>query len=141
MPAQTRLTLPIDLDKVVALSPTDRAYIAGFFDGEGSLGLYKKSSGFAAKLSFTQRKPDTLVWLHGIFGGALVTVEGHNASKPYYELRFERRGHILSVLRVILPYLRDKKEQADLLVNFITTDMSVSESDNVVSLLREAKRA
>jgi hypothetical protein len=137
----TRLVAELDLDAVTALSVADRAYIAGFFDGEGSVGLYPKKSGFALKVSFTQRKPTVLLWLHSVFGGAFVTIPSAGQSKQYYELRYESRESALIVLKVIAPYVREKREQVELVLSHYADHSNKTEDDknNVVSRLKDRK--
>ena len=137
----TRLVAEINHEAVAKLTEAQRGYIAGFFDGEGSVGLYPKKSGFALKLSFTQRKPTVLLWLHGVFGGAFVSVDRTERSNQYYELRYESRASVLAMLDVIAPYVQEKKEQVDLVLSLYSTyeDRTLEEKNNVVSLLKEMK--
>ncbi len=84
----SRIVAKADIAAIAALSETEKAYIAGFFDGEGSIGVYPKKSGFSLKLAFVQRKLEVLMWLHRVFGGALVTIiRGEPRNSTYYELR------------------------------------------------------
>ena len=80
-----RIVGHIDLGAVLALTAPERAYIAGYFDGEGSVGLYPKKSGFALKITSAQRKPEVLFWLHSLFGGAFCTVVRADRGDTYYE--------------------------------------------------------
>ena len=136
-----RVTGEIDLDAVLALSPVERAYIAGYFDGEGSVGLYPKKSGFALKVTIAQRKPEVLLWLHSLFGGAFVTVLRPERGNTYYELRLESRELVLPLLRIIAPYVKEKREQVDLVLAHYDGARTTEESNNVVTLLKELKRA
>ena len=139
----TRLVAQLDIDAAVALTVPERAYIAGYFDGEGSVGLYPKKSGFALKVTIAQRKPEVLLWLHGIFGGAFVTVERITRGDTYYELRLEGRVAALPLLRTIAPYVREKKEQIDLVIDHYSNieDKTLEDKNNVVTLLKEMKRS
>ena len=139
----TRLVAKLDIEAAHALTVADRAYIAGYFDGEGSVGLYPKKSGFALKLTIAQRKPEVLLWLHGIFGGAFVTVDRVERGNQYYELRLEGRELAMPLLRIIAPYVREKKEQIDLVIDHYTNiaDKTLDDKNNVVLLLKEMKRA
>ena len=132
----SRVVIEMDFDRMLALTPTDRAYMAGFFDGEGSIGVYPRGKGgYVTRLVIAQKKPETLLWLHGIIGGALRLVERHDRGNTYYEIAIDDRKHIACVLRVMLPYLRDKKEQADLMLRFIAGD-----DTNIVELMAAAKQ-
>jgi hypothetical protein len=140
----SRVVGQLDLDAVMALTVTERAYIAGFFDGEGSVGLYPKKSGFALKVAVVQRKPEVVFWLHSLFGGALCTiVREERAGTTYYELRLEGPALALPLLRIIAPYVREKKDQVDLVLHHYANidDKTLDEKNNVVSLLKDMKRA
>jgi LAGLIDADG-like domain len=139
----TRIVAQLDIDAAVALTVAERAYIAGYFDGEGSVGLYPKKSGFALKVAIAQRKPEVLLWLHSIFGGAFVTIERIDRGDKYYELRLEGRALAMPLLKTIAPYVREKKEQVDLVIDHYTNivDKTLEDKNNVVSLLKELKRA
>ena len=104
----------------------DLRYIAGLFDGEGSVGVYgnqRSKQGFhlrtqlcqgASKLS--QQIFDELMTS---FGGNLSTTISLS-SKPYYnwQLNSDKAVHFLEV---ILPHLRLKKEQAEIAVDWQKT--------------------
>jgi len=139
----TRLVAEIDLDAVMELSVADRAYIAGYFDGEGSVGLYPKKSGFALKVTIAQRKPEVLLWMHSLFGGAFVSIDRVERNNQYYELRLEGPALALPLLRIVAPYVREKKEQVTVVIEHYTNigDKTLEDKNNVVSLLKELKRA
>lgn len=146
----TRVIASIDTESVHKLSVEQRAYIAGYFDGEGSVGLYPKKAGFALKVTVVQRKPEVLLWLHGLFGGALVTVDRTEArGNIYYELRLEGPDAALPLLKVIAPYVREKKDQIDLVISHYDGEWKIGMDEveqlqrkhNVVSLLKGMKRA
>lgn len=138
----TRLVASIDIDAVLALTIAERAYISGYFDGEGSVGLYAKKSGFALKVTVAQRKPEVLLWMHSLFGGAFVTVDRVERGDQYYELRLEGPALALPFLRIVTPYVREKKDQVDLVIAHYGDigDKTLEDKNNVVSLLKEMKR-
>lgn len=138
-----RIVNQLDLDAILALTIAERAYIAGYFDGEGSVGLYPKKSGFALKLTIAQRKPEVLLWMHSVFGGAFCTVVRADRGDTYYELRLEGPALALPLLKIIAPYVREKKDQVLLVINHYAniTDKTLDDKNNVVALLKEMKRA
>jgi hypothetical protein len=145
-PKSVRRVGAFDFDAFVALTDADKAYIAGFFDGEGSVGVYHKAykenakKYYTVKMAFSQRKAGTLLWLHGIFGGALVNVKHSNGvSRPYHDLVIEDRKIIRIILRALLPYLREKKDQVELLLAFIEPN-SEEDGDAVVEQMAALKR-
>lgn len=104
----------------------DLAYMAGLFDGEGMIGIYKTPC-TECKLGFrldprviignTDTRIDDVVDSFPIKfcrRRAKVTKGG----KLYYEWTISRIRHILSFLRSIRPYLKLKADQADLMVEY-----------------------
>ena len=135
----------MDYDAITVLTPLDLAYMAGFFDGEGCIGLYKKSngSGFSPMVTLAQREPDILLAFHNTFGGTLRLIsrdDRETSNRPYYELKYERYGHCAFFLKKLMPYLRGKKAQAEIFLTFIPRNEDRQHGDNVVQLLAEAKR-
>lgn len=138
---QTRQTKDMDIDRMLALTELDKAYIAGFFDGEGSVGMYHKKNGIALKLSLTQNTLDVLHDLWLTFGGALVTVAARENSRAYYELRIERRDHVGAVLRTFAKYVRIKQDQVQLVLGYLQDRDGLSDDDkaDIVVQLKEMK--
>lgn len=72
-----RASYPIE--KIQNLTDKEWAYIAGFFDGEGSISIsYSPSSGKPfLQVAACQNRPQVLLWLHSIFDGTLNRDHGH----------------------------------------------------------------
>lgn len=97
------------------LSPTDAAYIAGFFDGEGSVILFKKRQTIQLVCSVTNTHRGVLEWLAETTGVGGVMV-GHAATDKWratwvWHCYFDAAKSFLEQIR---PYLVIKGEQADL---------------------------
>lgn len=95
------------------------AYLAGFLDGEGSLGIYENGRGFMAKMSAGQVDLRPLELLRETFGGS-ITVD-----KRSYTTRFSTStiaqwqvagNTAYEALLELRPYLLLKGEQADCLI-------------------------
>ena len=92
------------------------AYLAGFLDGEGCFQLAKHKNprvrrgfGWMPQLSIGQTNKPYMLWLHKKIGyGCFVD------RNPNYHLIFTS-GHLRKLLPHILPYLKRKKEEAELL--------------------------
>lgn len=114
------------------LTETDKAWLAGFIDGEGTIGLFKKTpieKGYKKPFSFINRK--SLVPTVQIVNSNLQILEDIKyalgfgvISRHVYETENWKGSHTLSVraidevkvmLELITPYLRLKKKQAELL--------------------------
>lgn len=136
----------------------DLAYLGGFFDGEGSIGVYEsKSSGaFCLRVQISQRKTDLtehlLNSLKERYGGSISSV---NKQRP--GLLWQVSGDkAVRLLRDIRPYLYLKADEADLAVAWQSerpgvqrdergrilarTPEQVERGRRVVAVLKEAKR-
>jgi len=102
------------------------AYLAGLFDGEGSINIFKQSnkkdrinSGYFLEISIGNTHKGVLQWVLENFGGRLT----HNAEQ--YTKRNHRTwrwrassNEACAVLKILLPYLIVKREQAQLAIEF-----------------------
>lgn len=100
------------------MNKIDLAYIAGFFDGEGSIVIIKSKSGnfspeYAYGVSIGQKDGQTLDWIKEKFGGNVYLVK-HDGSF-YWALGYTKA---IVFLKMIQPYLKYKKPQADLAIEF-----------------------
>lgn len=100
------------------------AYMAGLFDGEGSIYIGKASSHrqqlYSVCLSITNTDKDVLQWAVEHFGGA---VSLKPAERAHYKTRYLWRAQAIRntaiVLEQILPFLKIKKQQALLALRFL----------------------
>ncbi len=102
------------------MNTTNLSYFAGFFDGEGSIGIMKSrvrgknwSPEHRLQISIGQNDGGTMDWIVENFGGHLHRVKRDNS---YYWLTSNR--HAYELLKTISPYLKYKKPQADLAIQF-----------------------
>src|SRR5262252_6131202 len=96
------------------MDETERAYLAGFIDGEGcfSSGL-KHGSYCRPKIGITQLDPTYLLWLRDELGfGNINYVRGSAGPNIHTRFIVNRPGHIKIIIRLVYPYLRQKKPQA-----------------------------
>ena len=106
----------------------DWAYLAGFVDADGSIGvnrwLDKRSQRYRyiTRTSISNCDKYIMNWLVSEFGGS-VSLSNRNAQKHHKTLWRWSLGGVKSrsVLRHILPYLRLKQERAELALQFIRT--------------------
>ena len=109
------------------MQDTEYAYIAGFIDGEGSIGLRTSHSSdgrtpsYVARLRITNTNPDVLNWIHIATGIGLRTVKP-NSNNNYQVYEWYVAGlQMKSLLEGILPFLKVKKLQAETLLKFLET--------------------
>lgn len=108
-------------DTVGSRSKTDLAYIAGFFDGDGSLMLQlKKRNDGASKWRFMaticlyqdSSHEAPLLWMSDVIGGGYLSRRNDGMT----ELRIQGFILVRDTLTLLFPYLRFKKDQADLML-------------------------
>lgn len=107
---------------------TDRAYIAGLFDGEGCVILYKRIRKptnrveFSLVVSIGNTHRPTLEWIKNQFGGSIA--KRHNGTNlPVWEWKASNRS-AYDFLWVLLPYCRIKKAQIELAIEAHETIIS-----------------
>lgn len=102
-----------------AVDAVTAAYLAGFFDGEGSIGLYQHRSVRTRYVIVVQvgnlHRPTVDLFM-ALFGGHL----GVRRKPGYRDLwGWKLSGfRALNALRVMLPYLRQKRPQADVALTY-----------------------
>jgi hypothetical protein len=107
------------------MKDTDLAYIAGLVDGEGYIGFLKKkvqgwNPNHRIRVVITNTDVGIVRWLFDSIPGSTVFFQDHCRKKRIY--RWNIQGtKAYEFLRVILPYLRIKKAQAELAIRFIET--------------------
>ena len=100
-------------------TPTELAYMAGFFDGEGYVGISSdkpawKNGGvyYRMRVNVTQKDPTVLLSFRKIYGGTL-----HKGKDGVWKWYIDgKKGCVF--LSDMMPYLIIKKEQAKLALEF-----------------------
>ncbi len=112
------------------VSEADLAWVAGFLDGEGTIGLCFYSSGRVfvnVRASNTHRPSvDRLEALTGV--GAVYATRTAKGHRPCFAWQVNRRNDALCILRSIQPYLFTKAEQAAIVLAFGTGTVSGQEA-------------
>lgn len=98
------------------MKDTDLAYLAGFFDSRGSIFIksYSTAQGdnYVLQVNIYEQEKSILEDIKDFFGAGKIY-----PSRQGFELRFSTtEGY--RVLRLLLPYLREKKPQAQLGIKF-----------------------
>lgn len=111
------------------MTESEKAYIAGLFDGEGSIVIAvtkpstkrkTKSPSHWLQVGITNTDRPLIDWLHSIAGGH-VCDNSHSPSRKRQRPCFAWRknsNQAMEFLRDIRPYLRAKAEQADIAITF-----------------------
>jgi hypothetical protein len=94
------------------------AYMAGFFDGEGSINIIKRNRGnwtpeYTLSVAMGQKDGKTLDWVKDNFGGNVYVIKRDGSF-------FWLCGNVKAItfLKQLLPYLQYKKSQAELAIKF-----------------------
>ena len=111
-------------------APTEieKAYLAGIIDGEGSFIIYLKSGGkrpdrkfHRCMLSVANTDHDLILYMQDLLGGRIGQTQGALAHhRTVYRLVVEGRT-LSDVTLSVLPYLRVKRRQADLVLEMLRT--------------------
>jgi len=95
------------------------AYLAGLFDGEGCIHIAKPktTSGYSYSLTISihQKHSETVKKVHHCFGGNFNECKNGTYT---WQCQGAEAGN---VLRLVLPFLIEKKEQAELGIDFLET--------------------
>jgi len=113
---------------VKKLSETEKAYIAGLIDGEGSILVTKR---IRPAITVTNTNKDIIFWLGEKLGGDehISSRSKGRKRKTVWRWGTTKILHIKDILENILPYLRIKKRHAELLLQFCNLKIN-GEPDN-----------
>lgn len=96
------------------LSVVKLAYMAGLIDGEGTVSLRRNGDGKARfpVVHFNSTTVEMVSWAAENFGGRQYAYPARKVGhKPYFHW-LSSRGHSLTVLSAILPYMLEPKKRA-----------------------------
>lgn len=107
-------TIPLDID---------RAYIAGFFDGEGCISIDKHPGlngvkYYNVQVSIVNTDLKTLEYISKFYP---VNIGIHSPLKSWHKVRFKwaiNGKKAILFLEEILPFLRQKRERAEIAIHF-----------------------
>lgn len=105
---------------IILKSNISKEYIAGYFDGEGCVRMCLSKTGSGGIHVFiTNTYKPFLIYLKDVYGGntSLRTPENER-HKQCYQWRLSNKKDALIFLNDILPFLNEKKEQAELAIKY-----------------------
>lgn len=103
------------------------SYLAGFFDGEGTVSISTRKSGresFAMKIQVGQMERAPLELFQGRFGGNIYT-STRSGEKSLLLWSLCRRDKRRAFLETMTPHLRSKKYEAQLGMRFLDVMVSI----------------
>jgi len=102
------------------LTDTKIAYLAGLFDGEGTIGYYNFRQRHESTVMITNSDPRVMNWIMDkIRYGNVHTVKKSYARRKHvvHHWRICGKPRVKDFLETIVPYLIIKRDQAELLLN------------------------
>jgi len=120
----------------------DLAYAAGFFDGEGSIGIYRTNQ---TQIQISNTCRAALEEFVKLFGGHVGKVpakhmEAKNPKwRPAYYWRLYGRN-ASKALQEMLPYLKEKKPQAELFLTFVEMSPEDKKNSDIPQQLKKLKK-
>ena len=105
----------------IAPTDTDKAYAAGFIDGEGSVQIEERQvrgrPGWRMNVSASQDDPRPLMWIQARWGGSIFPRRLRANGRRSYHWSIHTRDADL-LLRDILPFLQVKRVAAEIGLEF-----------------------
>lgn len=123
-----------------------KSYMAGFFDAEGCARIATHKRGiktyYEPKVYVSNKSRAVMQWLVLHFGGSFVKNINNKAGDIWYIWYLQSFPTVADFLKTILPYLKYKREQAEVLIRFIETRDTLSEDEKtqVLTKLKELKQ-
>ena len=102
------------------------AYLAGVFDGEGSIYFVETKGTIRLDVSLGNTSEPLVYAYQNIFGGSTRKRPPHNGVLPMFEWKIGKQSDLEKFLLAMLPYLVTKREQAKLALEFTRTRKSLS---------------
>ena len=114
------------MKKTTRGKPIELAYIAGFVDGEGCIGIYKRNypnkpnwaPRYYTQVFIVNTDKNILKWIETFFVGTMHKKKKYNIKHRQGFVFYIRGNETPLFLKAILPYLKIKKEQAKLVLDF-----------------------
>jgi hypothetical protein len=120
---------------------TDLAWVAGYVDGEGCVGVYTTGANRSLRLTVQVNSVDfrSIEKLHDLFGGYINQSCNTMSGRTLHQWRLTNKS-AEDMLMEIMPYLLVKREQAEVALVFrATQDPAIRQECNMK--LRELKKA
>jgi len=119
-----RMSSPVALPDfgVLQLDPSDAAWLAGFVDGEGCIAVYPTSGRnyLHPRISVANTFRGVLEEIQELLGfGGIRTKHQVGNDKESYAWQANAHADVYRCLKALIPYLRLKREQAELVCKFV----------------------
>lgn len=118
---------------VAVTSEVDVAYVAGLIDGDGCIRFQSRKKGRRRRqpeVSVSNNCLDVLKWLEERFGGRIYC-ERRRGRRLSYSWRVFRKDEVRRLLVKVLPYLKVRRRQAELVLYYLENDLPVEELEKI----------
>lgn len=123
------------------ISETDKAYLAGLFDGEGCVGYYNAnpdSDGTPychTQVCITNTNEDVISWVNKVANMGRVSMRMFNDGKRRnaFSWQISKKAQVREFLEAIRPYLHVKAAQVDAILNLFHTEKDYIQRHGSVS--------
>jgi hypothetical protein len=120
------------IDEII-ISDTDRAYLAGIIDGEGGFSITKGVSKgvtvfYQATVYVVNTDFSLINWLQDTFGGSVYDSTISNIKCKDKKQWVIRKDGIERIIRLVYPYLKIKKERAQIMLSYLNRVWDSEES-------------
>lgn len=135
--------------------PTDLAYLAGFVDGEGTIGIYSNgwkknrknpSRGFRCVFQIVNTNEEIINYIKRFLGTSFITKrdprdkkENLKNNRPRYILTLSSVQNVGEICKAILPYLKIKKSRAELVLEYCNNRKVRIITDRDIQIVNELK--
>ena len=127
------------------------SWVAGFFDGEGSVGVYREKNNFFLQVEICNTQKGIMRALNSVYGGKLYCKQPRDYWRPCYQLRW-RGTPAYNFLKLIQPEIRIKAQEIRLALEFVdrfggrgrfgakTYQNQIKQKTGYVNKIKELKR-
>jgi len=135
-------------DQIALLTETERAYLAGIIDGEGSIMLIHHppyaTSGhrweyWVLRVSVANCDMRLIDWITDKFGGGFSTGINHRPNqRDAFMWRIDNR-RCIPILQAVMPYLLLKRRQAEIALEFAETHRLVGRKGHPAEMIERRR--
>lgn len=127
------------------MNKTDLAYLSGCSDGESCICISKsKHNNYRASFAVAMNNVESILLFQRLFGGNL-RIGNKKSSKTnvikhnQYIISYSDMNKVKQILQALLPYLKVKKEQAKLTIEFIDLKLQNNQKPITPTLAKTLK--
>ena len=102
------------------MTETDKAYLAGIIDGEGTIGINKSSRWYQFRIMVYNDNVELMDWIQLRCGGKISSRDRHGRGVLSYEWKLYGISAI-QLVSYLIPYIVIKKDQADVAQQWFKT--------------------